>query len=436
MSEWQGDAHARADTSSGGFGRFLLAWYFIGIFAVISLIIQGVVVTCFFSFPAAVVMLLRNWTAASRREVSFLAIILIVAFGSVMFGFDPAMLGERLKNFVQFSYSIVMIYGLRLELGRATRSDVAAVSGWLLFTIIVAAILEFLGPLRTISDTFRGWNGLVVYLADQRDQVVAGFIRPKVFTQEPSYVAIGVAAFSFVWFNTTIARFRIGFFLLSSAIILYLERSPISFVAFPSVALTVFGGGFRRMRGLDRILYVYLSGIGVIIVFIASLVVVASISAAREQSGGIQSDQSLTVRLVAPPIIAMRVIQQAPIFGAGIGDRKAIRAEVQSVFSDLGIVVSSLNTNVEDAIPNAFWEHWIYLGLVGGTVSMFAIIGYFSSLCKSNRVSATLFVVLFANTFGAYTTPRIWSYVTLVMISVTAARKMPNDFLISNELRP
>jgi hypothetical protein len=348
-----------------------------------------------------------------------LGLILSVALISVVAGMDADFIGERAKSFMLFCYSIFMGYAFRLELGRAKREDVAWVTGWLLAAIASAALLEYLGPLKPISDTFRTWNSQFVYVHERRDLMIAGHIRPAVFTSEPSLVAIGVAVFSFAWFVTTKSRHRIMLLGLVTALTVFLVRSPISAMILPPVGMIILINAFRQSSGNRRAQQVYFASALLIFVIPVGYLLFATILDAR---GGWSGDQSLAVRLIAPPRIAAAVLEEAPLMGAGIGGRGVILNQMEDVFFDLGLARAMDWSNNEIRLANLFWEHWIYFGLLGGSIAGYAIARYFRMLCGSNWIPVTLFVLLLANAMGAYSTPRPWSFATLVLIATAFSR--------------
>lgn len=408
----QGD---RAEQSGlGSLGRVLVLWYLAVMFTVFSLQIGEVRIACFFALPAAVVMFARNGRQISHREVALLAVVLAVALISVVAGIDADFVGERAKSFLLICYSLFMAYALRLELGRAKRKDIAWVSGWLSVAIIIAAILEYLGPLKPISDTFRIWNSQFVYTHELRDLRIAGHIRPAVFTSEPSLVAIGMAVFTFSWFVTTQSKHRIALLGLVTALTVYLVRSPISAIIIPPVGLVVLIGALRQASGNRRAQRVYFASAMLMFVVPTGFVLFATI---LESRGGWSGDQSLAIRLIAPPRITVAVLEEAPLIGAGIGGRGAILNQMENTFFDLGLARAMDWSDNEIRLANLFWEHWIYFGLLGGSVAGYAIARYFRMLCGTDWIPVALFVFLLANAMGAYSTPRPWSFATLVLIA-------------------
>jgi len=409
-----------AKAGLGTAGRVLTLWYLLVMFTVFSLQVGDLRITCFFALPAALAMFARNMNSANRREMWPLALLLGVALLSVIAGKDAEFIGERSQSFVLFCYSIFMAYALRLELGRAQRSDVSWISGWLLSTIMIAAVLERLGPLRPASDAFRAWNSPYVYAAERRDLIIAGFIRPSIFTAEPSYAALGIAVFSIAWFVSTKSRYRVMLFGLVTVLALILIRSPILAISLPPVGLILLAGAFRQSSRSRRAEHVFFAVTFLMFATILSYLGVGAMSAAR---GGIAGDQSLAVRLVAPPRIAAAVLGDSPMLGAGLGGRGVLLTEFETVFHQLDLTRAINSSNNEIRLPNVFWEHWIYFGLAGGVIAAYAIVRYFRTLCGGNCIAAALFLFLLANSFGGYSTPRFWSFATLVVIATALARE-------------
>jgi hypothetical protein len=421
----------------GAFGRVLLLWYLIAVYSVFSLYVGETKVTCFFAFPAAVVMFFRNLSLVRRAEVAMLGLLLSVALLSVFAGKDADFIGERRESFILFCYSIFMAYALRLELGRATRKDVSWTSGWLALAIATAATLEVLGPLKPVSDAFRVWNNpesFVLYSAEARDMLIAGFVRPSVFTSEPSYAAVGLAVFSFAWFVSTRSQNRLVLFGFVTVLGLFVFRSPITGICIPPAGLVLLNDAYRRYSATRRLKHIYLPLVSIIVALPIVWLALSSIFSARRRSGGLWGDQSMVIRLIAPPRIAGSVLQEYPFMGAGLGGRGAILLQINNVFDDLRLeaaIAGSYGAN-EIRLPNAFWEHWIYFGLLGGAIAGYAIVRYFRLLGGFNFMPAAVFLALLANTLGAYTTPRFWSFATLVLI----ATALSNDNVASAEEPP
>ena len=416
--------HAHQLLSGGGrTGRILLLWYFICIFTVFSMQVGNQLITCFYAFPAAVLMLQRNIRYAKSREFLPLFLLIAIALISVVFGYGESYMGDRFKSWILFVYTISMAYAMRLELGRANNRDISWFTGWLLFGILAAAIFEVLGPLQPLSDAFRAWNSPRIYTANDRDLILAGFLRPKVFTQEPSYAAIAVAVFSFAWYNSTTNRHKHFWIGLTTSIAIFLFRSPTSLIAIAPIALLFLNRVFKKQGGRQRALIIFFALFVFLVLSTVGYFVIISFLDARSNAGGSFGDQSLKVRLISPPRIAARIIGEAPFLGAGIGGREAILPQILVVFSEMGIETSFLSASIEDSIPNAFWEHWIYFGGIGGVIGGAVILFFFRQLAGSLGFVSILFLFLLFNSMGAYSAPRIWSFSILAVISIGSQKR-------------
>ena len=117
------------------------------------------------------------------------------------------------------------------------------------------------------------------------------------------------------------------------------------------------------------------------------------------------------------------VFSESPFLGVGLGGRDALLVQMETVFNELGLYRAVDYSTNEMRLPNAFWEHWIYFGLLGGVVAAVAIFRYFRQLCPGNCAATALFLFLLANSLGAYTTPRIWSFATLVVMATALSNR-------------
>jgi len=88
---------------------------------------------------------------------------------------------------------------------------------FLLFCLIVlvGCVLENVAsPFRNLSDAFRAkMFASGVYVADARDQLFYGRIRPKLFTSEPSAVTFAYTLFAFAWYVLSHARLKLFIYL-------------------------------------------------------------------------------------------------------------------------------------------------------------------------------------------------------------------------------
>lgn len=74
----------------------------------------------------------------------------------------------------------------------------------------MGCILETYGGLQPLSDRVRGYFYQFdsVYIADRRDELIYGRIRPKLFTPEPSALTFAYTHLSSVWVIVSCWRFK------------------------------------------------------------------------------------------------------------------------------------------------------------------------------------------------------------------------------------
>ena len=85
------------------------------------------------------------------------------------------------------------------------------------------------------------------------------------------------------------------------------------------------------------------------------------------------SDNSFAIRVTGPAMVAWETIARYPFFGAGIGGREAILDVLMQVYTPLVHIEGILHV-LEFSITNAFWVHWIFFGLVGGSLAGLALL--------------------------------------------------------------
>jgi hypothetical protein len=102
-----------------------------------------------------------------------------------------------------------------------------------------------------LSDAFRHsvFDPRGIYDAERRDLAFAGMVRPKLFTEEPSFLALSFVLAAYMWFMISERRARVfGLFALLGAG-LFLIRSPVVILG---VAAGVLGEWARRSGASSR----------------------------------------------------------------------------------------------------------------------------------------------------------------------------------------
>ena len=76
-------------------------------------------------------------------------------------------------------------------------------------------------------------------------------------------------------------------------------------------------------------------------------------------------------------------------------------------------------------ITSVFWLHWIFFGLVGGSLALLAIVKLMRCLGGGSLMFPAIVILGFSHTMGAYVGPRYWSIFFIVLAATYLARQPP-----------
>jgi hypothetical protein len=383
-----------------------------------------------FEFPAATMLLTVPLLLAAnlgRIRVQHLYPMLgLLAVGLLSVLLAPQagdFLGARLKGLVQWGWSILCAYVLVLELSHWPRNELARLFGGLSLAILIGCVLENYGGLRAVSNAFRR----VVFVSASnewlsRDIEIAGMLRPRLFTSEPSDVAKFFVLTVFGWVATSVSHYRYAGALLLAVAGMWLIRSPIVLLLVPLLALLLLFG--RPLAGAPVPLSRPLKATGLVMLVALGSVVIVPLLAARAHVLLAGAEPSSLIRLAAPVLVAGQTLQMSPMWGAGISGTEAIADIIIDAYTLFGLakfadpLISGEHMTVANLITNAFWLHWINFGLLGGTLALWFTARWMTALGVRRRMLAFLAIMGFAQTMGAMHGPYFWSYIAVILAVV------------------
>ena len=192
--------------------------------------------------------------------------------------------------------------------------------------VVVGCALEDFTPFRDISDGFREavFPEQFLYIANVRDQTLFGMVRPKLFTAEPSFVAIFFVVTTTVWLVLSKSRSKFLKYFLLLGLGLFLIRSPVMLlgaITGGAAALTL-APPDSRSNGVTETNRIVLVGLALIVSALFLYVALATILSDRLDMVLAGHDDSFTIRITAPFEVAWKTIARNPIFGAGINNRR------------------------------------------------------------------------------------------------------------------
>lgn len=406
-----GVRRALADPVDG----FLIWLFLIGIY--IDLAIQlsaSVPVPSVIAAVAGSLMLVKNAGRIEEKHVVVLVGVALLYLLSILAVPDYSYLFGRLKGWIQLVYSFLIGYGLFITITKYDRAGAARF--FLIFCafILVGCFLENYTDFRAVSDAFRERvYSFGLYQSDVRDQLLYGRIRPKLFTSEPSAVSFAFALFSFAWYVLSKWRHKVIVYLGMLFAGYVLMRGPTLLLG---VALMVPYEILLAARFVDRGRTGYnVTQILVALLFTGGAVAAAIVAAQTVYAERIQeitsgSDPSFFSREILPYLTARQVIATRPFAGAGLTGWNGIEGIVrQTMATTPSLMIDWDFDKVSHALTNYFWEHWYFLGLFWGVVTLAALTGYLRVLGSPSPLFCWIVWAVFGQASGAYVSPKTWA---------------------------
>jgi hypothetical protein len=193
-----------------------------------------------------------------------------------------------------------------------------------------------------------------------------------------------------------------------------LTRSPIVVLLLPlQVLLLAFG---RPLVSEPRLVSRPMKAIVLLVAGVLATVFVAALLAGRIEQALEGRDSSSTIRIVTPVLIAWETLNDSPWWGAGISGTESIEGSIALGFELAGIAAladpQAMDPRVALAnmVNNAFWLHWINLGLLGGSISIVLLTAFMGSLGMRRKWLAFAALFLFAQTMGGAHAPYFWTF--------------------------
>jgi hypothetical protein len=403
--------------------RLVVLAHLVSVYLAVPLPLGGGVYFPVASLLATTPLLLAlNWPRVQVRHLAWLGVLVGAAAATLFLAPRPGeFFGARLNGLALWTFSVLSAYALVIELVHWPRERIARLMLGFSLALIVGCLLEIFAGLRPISDAFRAVafpTGDRVW--DARDLEIAGFERPKLFTSEPSDVAKFFLLSSFAWVALSRWPLRhVGGALLCVAGTA-LTRSPIVILLLPlQVLLLVFG---RPLVRTPRIVSRPLIVAAVAVLSVGASGAAGLLLAARISQAAAGQDASSVIRVVTPIVTAAETLQVSPWWGAGISGTESIEDAIVASYELTGIaaLVDPLSQDSDmtlaNQIANAFWLHWINLGLLGGLLAIFALQRLMRSVGARRTLLAFGAVFVFANTMGAAHAPYFWAFVAVCIV--------------------
>jgi hypothetical protein len=354
-----------------------------------------------------------------RRDLGNLiwlwSLIFFLTVSLVFGGSGVDMFDYRLPSWIQLVAALTCAHILlhAMDYPDAVRKTLLA---WMVF-ITVGVVLETLLPaMRDMSDAFRqvAYDGRFIYESGARDLRDYGFMRPNLFTQEPSHISKAFIVFGAGWCLLSPSRKRFLTLLGFTAVLLAFLRSPFVLLALPLAWI------LDRMTSDQPVSRRVAVGIPLLGVVVVAFTQVFSARLLRIANG---EDYSFFLRYQAPYEVALRSIEQYPVFGVGIGAKEALLDEMRTVFSAFLGPSAALDQGAL-TFNNGFANMIMFFGLVGTVVFYFLVVQWAKGFGVRPLVTLSVVSLFLQNDVEGI---RVWTSIALILGCYVLAKRYPPD---------
>lgn len=343
-----------------------------------------------------------------RADYDFVFLMFLFLLVSAVAAPNWEDINSRFNGVLQMTIALLMFVLTIKLLGLFTAVEKERFFIWFARCVVFFTFLEYIDVIKSLSDQFREMaytgQGYLAYDSDERDLALGGAIRPKVFTAEPSLVAIGffVSAVCAFYANKSMRVF-VEIFILT-VIEYYFLNSPIALAAivciFPFVIYQRRGGFIGTLVVVMTLLSFSFYGSSFsdrLIRFSPSEIF------STATSFDTANEKSERLRLVYPYIAALDAISVNPISGLGISGKRSLA------------IYSSVSPIYEIAMGNnAFASIFIFFGVVGSAIFFWIILSYLK-VRSGLDLYLLLTIFVFMQTMGALESARLWVYLGLIV---------------------
>jgi hypothetical protein len=374
---------------------------------------------------AGLIMLARRRDDITPVHLGALFTIILLYLCSILSAGDYWYLSKRFTGFVQISYSLIISYGLFLTLVKGERGQIAKIFLGFCIFIIVGGLLEQYGGLRATSDQVRRMifdSG--IYESDLRDEILYGRVRPKLFTSEPSNVTIAYTLYGFAWYAISPWRWKLlGYLGLIGVGLAAMPGPTLLLMMILIVPYELFLAG-RSNGAPSRPGRLFAIVVLSLLIVCAAAWIGSVVYAERLRLISIGDDPSFFYRVTGPMYVALDVIHRHPWAGAGLTGETyiadlVINAFMKSPTFSAGWMIPS----IAEVITNYFWLHWIYLGMIWGTVLIIAITFWLRLIGVPSALFCWMVWALMGQASGAYVGPKTWMILLVAGAAAVLVRR-------------
>jgi ABC-type multidrug transport system fused ATPase/permease subunit len=349
------------------------------------------------------------------RHLLFVLLGMLIALTTVAFQLNFSLVGSSVIKLLQYGYSLLLCMFTYVMLTSIEFSEVKKALQFFLVFIVLGTVLERIGIIAPLTNAFRTLYAGTSYGGEidaEREVLIAGFVRPYVFTSEPSLVGLGFFVFAVA--HSMLARTK-----TAVVAIMFLVFVMFQLLGSPTVVLTLlvllsiylYKYGFSVKVGLYFTGFV--GAVSLITLLIPPVSATVKLLLDRVFMELLDDRSSIYARLFVPYVIMLpKVLSSYPLFGVGLGNYGYINV----------LFGYSYHYLEEDSIfflgANGFATNIAYFGIVG-TILMFFNFQLFHKLSGLKALGITiLFFILIGQMSAAMATPRFWGYIGICLAGI------------------
>lgn len=350
-------------------------------------------------------------------KVSFLLLITIALSPGYRY------LDEKLLGLAQcvMALGVALLIIRLMQLIRFERLERTLLLLWV--AILAGSILEILDVTRQISDSFREWAygaAYGLYGGEQRDMNMVGWLRPKLFSAEPSHVTKLFVAVINSWLLLRVSWTKTWIVTGATLAMLMIMGSPMLLIsAIITIAIVALDRNVNPTSKVAILFATLLISVVFGIYYGASTFSqvtgrIATVELSPDEQGDLGSEER---RIVHPYLVLIDTILRWPVFGVGISGKEVIFENPVP-----GIL------NPDAAIGNnVMAEMWTSLGIVGGVVFLFVLQRYARVTGVARIGLIGVIVASFSQLMGGMVTFRYWGFIALFLgaIAIADSRSKP-----------
>ncbi len=284
--------------------------------------------------------------------------------------------------------------------------------------IFSGALLENLGLIRDLSNSFRSYvfTSEILYVNDLRDIQQYGFIRPKLFTSEPSHLAKFLGLFLYLAALTAKSRSPLNMLTLIAILSMFAVQSA---ALLPGALMTIIHPFLFARNKYPRL---FSSMLMLLVVAVSAAFIIGPEAVGRLGLDGTALEPSAYLRLVRPMQVAYHVLQERPLFGSGLGAEASLHNFIIAALSADNVPWFVRNQSVGSFVfGNIHFALILQFGVLGTLLFIVLLSRLVGRLAGDHRTQFFLFFVLYGATVGSVNTPILWGPVFLVLATLRAS---------------